>query len=175
MEDLASVIVDKLKVEDGPSPFGLLWRYACMGRFSRVMCIRAVRVNGVPAYEVALCNSYWRFGEREPDETGPPKHRWQVAMFENEKVAASFAVAFLDLQPRSHRDGYPEMVTYATKDLEHLFERDDDKGAAFLGVRIDNGDLSLYGANQLGQYTITCAADLQSAMLTLMPIAVRIH
>ena len=175
MEDLASVVMDKLQVEDGPSPFSLLWRYACMGRYSRLMSIRAVRVNSVTAYEVALCNSYWRFGNRVEDGPGPPKHRWQIATFENEKAAATFAVGFLDLQPRSHRDAEPEMITYATKDLEHLFEWDDDKGVAFLGARLDNSDLSLYGANQLGQHTISCVTDLHAAMLTLMPMTVRIH
>jgi hypothetical protein len=174
MEDLASVVMDKLKLEDGPSPFSLLWRYASMGRFSRIMSIRAVRVNGVPAYEVALCNSYWRFGDRDPDATRPPKHRWQIAMFENEKVAATFAVAFLNLQPRGLNDADPEMITYASKDLEHLFEWD-DKGVAWLGARLDNADLSLYCANQLGQHAISCASDLQRAMLTLMPIKARIH
>ena len=174
MEDLAGIVMDKLKVEDGPSPFTLLYRYACMGRFSRVMSIRAVRVNGVTAYEVALCNGYWRFGAREEDGTERPKPRWQIAMFDDEKVAATYAVAFLELQPRSHRDCDPEMVTYATKDVEHLFDWDED-GVAFLGARLDNGDLSLYCKNQIGQYTVTCAADLQMAMLTLMPMTARIH
>lgn len=174
MEDLAGIVMDKLKVSDGPSPFSLLWRYACMGRFSRIMSIRSVRINGVSAYEVALCNSYWRFGNREPDPTVPPKHRWQIAMFENEKVAATFAVGFLDLQPRNQHDADPEMITYATKDLEHLFEWGDG-GVAFLGARLDNADLSLYCANQLGQHTIRCTADLQMAMLTLMPLTARLH
>ena len=180
MEDLASVVLTKLKVEDGPSPFCLLYRYACMGRFSRVMCIRAVRNNGIPAYEVALCNAYWRFGKTEEEDAAAaaasqrPKPRWQIALFENEKVAATFAIAFLELQPRNHRDGDPDMITYASKDVAHLFEYEED-GTACLGVRFDNGDLSLYGANQLGQYTITCAADLQTAMLTLMPLSSRIH
>jgi len=180
MEDLASVVLTKLQIEDGPSPFCLLYRYACMGRFSRVMCIRAVRNNGVPAYEVALCNAYWRFGTAEEEEAAAaaplqrPKARWQIALFENEKVAATFAIAFLELQPRNHRDGDPDLITYASKDVAHLFEYEED-GTAFLGARFDNGDLSLYGGNQLGQHTIACAADLQAAMLTLMPLSSRIH
>ena len=83
-------------------------------------------------------------------------------------------MSFLDLQPCSHRDGYPEVITYASKDLEHLFEWSDD-GVAYLNARLDNGDLSLYSANQLGQYGITCVADLQTAMLTPMPLTARIH
>ena len=172
MEDLASVVLNKLQVSDGPGPLMMLYRYASMGRHTRLMAIRAMRVNGATGYEVSICNAYWHFAGQA--EGQPPRPRWQVLLFGDEKVAATFAVAFLDLQPRSHRDGYPEVITYASKDLEHLFEWNDD-GVAYLNARLDNGDLSLYSANQLGQYGITCVADLQTAMLTLMPLTARIH
>jgi hypothetical protein len=172
MEDLASVVLNKLQVSDGPGPLMLLYRYASMGRHTRMMAIRAMRVNGATGYEVSICNVYWHFAGQA--EGQPPRPRWQVLLFGDERVAATFAVSFIDLQPRSNRDGCPDMITYAAKDLEHLFEWSDD-GVAYLNARLDNGDLSLYSANQFGQYGITCVADLQTAMLTLMPLTARIH
>jgi|SaaInlV_125m_DNA_1040241.scaffolds.fasta_scaffold45075_2 hypothetical protein len=182
MEDLASVVLTKLRVDDGPSPFCLLYRYRCINTITNVMCVRAVRKHGATAYEVALCNDGWCFkdggegNEWDPD-SGPmrPHSRWQIALFENEKVAAAFAMAFVNLQPRSHRDGDTVMFTYTRKDVAHLFQWKPDGTCDSLGPAFTNGDLYLEGAKTLGKHTISCAADLQAAMLTLMPLSARLY
>jgi len=177
MEDLASVVLTKLQVDDGPSPFCLMYRYAFMNRFTQAMCVRAVRENGAIAYEVALCNGYWRFEQdAEVDEyTGKSQSRWQVALFGNLEAAAAFAMAFINLQSRGRRDEDPVMFTYTRKDVAHLFQWKPDGTRDSLGEAFDNDTLSLEGAKQLGQHTIRCAADLQTAMLTLMPLSARLY
>ena len=179
MEDLASVVLSKLQVDDGPSPFCLLYRHAYMNRFTQAMCVRAVREHGAIAYEVGLCNGYWRFGldvnGDEGSDSGRPHARWQIALFGNLEAAAAFAMAFINLQPRSRRDDDPVMFTYTRKDVEHLFQWKLDGTSDSLGAAFDNDGLSLEGAKQLGKHTISCAADLQTAMLTLMPLSARLY
>lgn len=74
MEDLASVVLNKLQVSDGSGPLTLLYRYATMCRHTHLMAIRAVRVNGATGYEVSICNAYWHFAGQE--EGQPPRPRW---------------------------------------------------------------------------------------------------
>ena len=178
MDDLASAIIGHLKVEDGPSPFCLMYRYAVMNRITQVMCVRAAREKGAIAYEVALCNGCWRFTRNAEvcEYTGKPQSRWQVAVFGNLEAAAAFAMAFINLQPRGRRNEDPVLLTYTREDVEHLFQWKPDGTRDSLGTAFDNDDLSLGGTNDaLGQYTISCAADLQTAMLTLMPLSARLY
>lgn len=174
-DDLARAIVDQLKVDDGPSPFCLMYRYETMNRITKAMCVRAVRENGAIAYEVALCNTYWRFGDPPGDHEDPsrPHATWMVALFGNLEAAAAFAMAFINLQPRGRRDDDPVMFTYTRKDVAHLFQWKPDGTFDSLGAAFDNDELSLQGVKQLGQHTISCTADLQTAMLTLMPLSAR--
>ena len=177
MDDLASAVIEQLKIEDGPSPFCLMYRYAYMNRITHAMCVRAVREKGAIAYEVALCNGSWRFARDAEvcEYTGKHQSRWQVALFGNLEAAAAFAMAFMNLQPRGRRDEDPVLLTYTRKDVAHLFQWKPDGTRDSLGEAFDNDGLSLEGAKQLGQHTISCAADLQTAMLTLMPLSARLY
>lgn len=176
-DDLARAIVDQLKVDDGPSPFCLLYRYESMNRITKAMCVRAVRENGAIAYEVAVCSGYWRFDDPPGDHEDPsrPHARWQVALFGNLEAAAAFAMAFINLQPRSNLDDDPAMFTYTRKDVAHLFQWKLDGTSDSLGAAFDNGALELEGVKTLGKHTVNCAADLRTAMLTLMPLSARLY
>jgi len=88
MDDLASVVLDQLKLEDGPTPFVLVHRRFCSS-YSRYMTINVERVNGTLAYKVNVASNEWD----NKDEHGAPI--WCTITYADEKATASFATAYL--------------------------------------------------------------------------------
>ena len=153
MEDLASAIIDQLKVNDGPGPFALthknLNRHTA--RYDEWMALMGERVNGQVVYKVNVMNRGMGF--------------WHQVVYADPKAAAAFALAGLDAP---HVTGDPDRRRYYRVDLREVFR---GNWAACRGACTHSFDDCFN--TKYGTFEVTSVADLQAAMLTLVPVAYR--
>jgi len=147
MEDLASVVLDKLKLEDGPTPLALVHRR--YGSYpvndSRWLVINTERVNGNAVYKVNVAAGAWR------EEVGRDP-TWTTVTFADEKAAAAFATAFLRREEEAH------LILYELNTNKWSASR----STASLGDCL---------TRQFGHYAVSTQTDLLAALRALMPLS----
>ena len=150
-DDLARAIVDQLKVDDGSGPFALthknLNRHTA--RYDEWMALMGERVNGQVVYKVNVMNRGMGF--------------WHQVVYADPKAAAAFALAWLDAPAVT---GDPNRRRYYRVDLCEVFR---GNWAACRGACTHSFDDCFN--TKYGTFEVTCAADLQTAMLTLVPVS----
>ena len=145
MEDLASVVMDQLKLEDGPMPFVLVYtRYGSLG--DRYLAINAERVNGTLVYKVNVASGEWN----NKDEHGAPI--WSTVTYADEKATAAFATAYL-------RQAEGARLS--------LHELNIDKWRALRSAWSWHECLS----REFGAYTVTTENDILIALRVLTPLS----
>ena len=145
MEDLASVVLDQLKLEDGPAPFVLVHRHFGSS-YRGYLTINVERVNGTLVYKVNVASSEWD----NKDEHGAPI--WTTITYADEKATAAFATARL-------RQTEGARLT--------LHELNIDKWRASRSTWLFNECLS----RQFGGYLVTTETDLLLALRALVPLS----
>ena len=142
MDDLASIVLDQLKLRDGPAPVALVHRYN-----SRWLVISAERLNGTLVYKVNVAAGSWH---AHRDANGAPT--WTTLTFANEKEAASFATAHLRGQEEARL---------------MLYELDANKWRASRSTASFCDCL----AREFGSYNVTTETDVLFALRALMPLS----
>ncbi len=149
MEDIASVVLDQLKQQDGPAPFALV-HHRFGSHFlndARWLVINAERVNGTFVYKVNVASAEWH---RATGAGGSPI--WTTITFEDEKATVAFATAFL-----RHEDNH----RLELREL-HL-----DKWHASRSTASFSDCLS----RQYGSYLVATETDLLLALRALKPLS----
>lgn len=146
MEDLASVVLDKLKLEDGPVPLVLAYRRWGYSSDSRYLAIHAERVNGTLVYKVNVASGEWD----GKDEHGAPI--WSTITYADEKATAAFAIAHL-------RQAEGARLS--------LHELNIDEWRASRSTWSWHDCLS----REFGAYTVTTQNDILTALRVLTPLS----
>jgi hypothetical protein len=148
MDDLASIVLDQLKLRDGPAPVALVHRrFGTHENNFRWLVINVERVNGNAVYKVNVAAGSWH---AHRDANGAPT--WTVLTFANEKEAAAFATAHL----RGEKEA----------DLS-LYELDAKKWRASRSTASFCDCL----AREFGSYNVTTETDVLFALRALMPLS----
>ena len=150
-DDLARAIVDQLKVDDGPGPFALTHKHLNRhtGRYDEWMALMSERVNGRVVYQVNVASREMVF--------------WHRVVYADPKAAAAFALAWLDAP---HVTGDPDRKRYYRVELREVYR---GNWAACQGGITQSFDECFN--SKYGTFEVQCAADLQAAMLALVPVS----
>ena len=162
--DLASLVVEQLKVADGASPYALLYT----DRFgSRALVAKLARIDGERLFECAYVDL----------EEGPAREAlqndlqpsWEFVAFSERDKAVYFALAFLSKESVLPGDGHV-MYTMRVEDVDELFER---KSCDFLVPEKFKDGFSGFNKRQcVGQRAILDEHLLCVALGSLMPVSV---
>ncbi len=149
MDDLASIVLDQLKLRDGPAPVALVHRrFGTHGNNTHWMVINVERVNGNAVYKVNVAAGSWH-AQRDAANEAPT---WTVLAFANEKEAAAFATAHLRGAKAAHLS---------------LHELDANKWRASRSTASFCDCL----AREFGFYSVTTQTDVLLALRALRPLS----
>ena len=151
MDDLASVVLNQLKLEDGPAPLALVHRhYGSHINNSRWLVINAERVNGKAVYKVNVASGTWH-AQRD----GHDVPTWTSLTFADEEAAGAFATAHF----RQAQDARLA-----------LYELNIDKWRASRSISSFSDCLS----REFGAYIVTTETDVLLALRALMPLSMMV-
>ena len=164
MDDLAGLVLEKLQVNDGTSPYALMY----MEEYGyRVLIAKVARVDGVVLYEYAYVDLH----------NGPAWHArqnneqpaWEFVAFSDRDAAVYFGLAFLNKDYLSTGEGYA-MQTMRVEDVEAMFERNDM--GALVPAKYQNGFRNtLLRSSCIGERKVLNEATLKAGLASLLPVS----
>lgn len=165
MDDLASTVLEQLRIKDGPGPYALLYQNEL--NYRALVCT-AKRINGMLLYEHAYVDLHSR-ENREAVRKGE-RVEWDFVAFTDVDAAAYFGMAFMQ-----HDNPWNQkhvLATFHSSEIESLFER--ETGNRFYVPKVHESGFNIYEMphGQLGCRAALDQDTLRSGLVSLMPVAI---